>query len=184
MGMGNSNPINIKGVMIMLNRVINRVLLSFVLIVLCSYSAIADNSQFHKRGYHDYTEQQKPLFQSDNEAAILELAGIDLKSRVTSVIETDNYIHKINGNLHYAIITHKIEHHKFVMVERLTLYITLRNGIWSAYNIPWEDQYNPITKLFRSTMIEYYKTGRECSPLTEQGSPSVIKEGEEGMMVF
>jgi hypothetical protein len=64
----------------------------------------------------------------------------------------------------------------------MALYIFLRKGIWSVYNVPFEDQYNPVTKLYHAMLVEFYKTGKEL--LKEPEPLSIEKEWEEGMMIF
>lgn len=172
----NSNPmINIKGVMIMLNRVINREDYKFIgvviLVSILACIAIAHSSDL---------EQDKPLFQSDDLATVLIWTGIDITKEITHIVETDNYIHKINPDLHFTTISHKVEDYKFIGVDRLALYILLRDGIWSVYNVPFDDQYNPITKLYHSMLVEFYKTGEEILDNDREEAG----EFKEGMMVF
>lgn len=173
----------------MLNRVTNRVTIRFtplfLFIVLligilsCVTIAYSDNSQFHKREYQDHLKQDKPLFQSDDLATVLIWTGIDITKEITHMVETTNYIHKINPDLHFTTISHKNENYKFIGVDMMALYISLRNGIWSVYNVPFEDQYNPITKLYHAMLIEFYATGKE---LLEQPESSNV--WKDGMVMF
>ena len=156
--------------MIMLNRVINRVMLSFVIV--CLVSVLSHASELR---------QDRPLFQSDDLATVLIWTGLDINKKITHVVETDNYIHKINPDLHFTTISHKTEDYKFVGVDRMALYIVLRGGIWSVYNVPFEDQYNPITKLYHAMLVEFYKTGEEL--LKEPEPPGIEKEWKEGMVM-
>lgn len=138
----------------------NRVILSFV--VVCAIFTLSIVSPNGETAYSSELKRDKPLFQSDDLATVLIWAGIDINKEVTHMIETDNYIHKINPDLHFTTISHKTEDYKFVGVNMMALYIPLRNGIWSVYNVPFEDQYNPITMLYRAMLVEFYKTGKEC----------------------
>ena len=164
--------------MIMLNRVINRVTITFtpfflfiaLLIGILSCIAIAYSSEL---------KQDKPLFQSDDLATVLIWTGLDINKEITHVIETTNYIHKINPDLHFTTISHKIEDYKFIGVDRMALYISLRDGIWSVYNVPLEDQYNPITKLYHAMLVEFYKTAKEIP-----APPEELNEFKEGMVMF
>lgn len=153
--------------MIMFNRVINRVMLSFVMV--CVISVLSHASELR---------QDKPLFQSDDLATVLTWTGLDIKKKITHVVETTNYIHKINPDLHFTTISHKTEDYKFVGVDRMALYIVLRKGIWSVYNVPFEDQYNPITKLYHAMLVEFYKTAEEIP-----APPKKFNEFREGMVM-
>lgn len=177
--------------MIMLNRVINgatlysvAVAIAIVIIVYVVVGqisdAMADNSQFHRQEYETQLKQAKPLFQSNDLATILIWTGIDITKEITHIVETDNYIHRINPDLHFTTISHKTEDYKFIGVDRLALYIFLRDGIWSVYNVPFDDQYNPITKLYHSMLVEFYKTGEEILNSNREKAGKF----KEGMMVF
>ena len=165
--------------MIMFNRVINRVMLSVICIIFILYStmSIADNSQFHKKEYQEYSKQDKPIFQSSDLATVLIWTGLDITKEITHVIETTNYIHKINPDLHFTTISHKTEAYKFIGVDMMALYIVLRNGVWSVYNVPFDDQYNYITKLYHSMLIEFYKSAKECPSIKAKPNEFQYEEG-------
>ncbi len=147
------------------------ILVPLLIAILLSCIAIAYSSEL---------EQEKPLFQSDDLATVLIWTGIDITKEITHIVETDNYIHKINSDLHFTTISHKVEDYKFIGVDRMALYISLRKGIWSVYNVPFDDQYNPITKLYHSMLVEFYKTGEEIL----NNDREEAEEFKEGMMVF
>lgn len=138
------------------------------LIAVCAIIALCQLS-----AYSAEPEQQEPLFQSKDLNIILEWVQFDTQQEITCVIETDNYIHKINTDTFCAIISHKKDNHKFVKVRKSAYFLLLKDDIWSVYIVMQDDVDSPITKLCDLMLIEFYM---KCSkPPAKQ---------EENMMVF
>lgn len=145
----------------MLNRVINGVKISisiFIIIILCITNAYADNSQFHKKEYQNYPIRQESLFQSQDLFHILRHIGLSPKVKPTHLIETENYIHEDNEYFHWAVISHKTQSHKFVIIGNInhTFFLSRNSGIWYMYQVVFQDQNSYITKLYHDMLIEFY----------------------------
>lgn len=162
----------------MLNRVINRVRMLFIVIcvIIALYfstglvaSVMADNSQFHKKEYQNHLKQQRPVFESTSMWESIMYTGVDVNS--SSVLLTQNYIHYQNADNKHAVIFHKKETRLFVRLGDINVRAYFIIGMnlnsptewWSVYRIRKDDDGNLYTQMYNEMIDELRVIADRCA---------------------
>ncbi len=177
----------------MLNRVINRVRMLFIvicaIIALCfgtglMANTMADNSQFHKKEYQDYSKQQKPIYEFDSYEKIHHFIGLDL--REATVVKTKNYIYMLNFKNNHTLIVSRTDNVMFAGVNIYCAYMITGNDdaeVWQLYIVERTAKDSDITKRFYKMEAEWKECMSGGCP-SDREEPNNLKGFEEGMMVF
>jgi hypothetical protein len=138
-------------------RIVNYLLFNFVAIFLISTVSYADIPfcSFSER----WEKEQMPLFRSQDLNEILIWLNFDIDNDPEAIVETDNYIHKINMSSHCTLISHKGNDHIFVGVRDIAYFLLLNDKTWNVYIVFVGKREMAITKLWRAMMLDFYKWG-------------------------
>jgi hypothetical protein len=104
-------------------------------------------------------EEQTPLFRSEDIYKVLTWVNFDLDNDPEVIVETDNYIHKINMTTHCTLISHKRDKHIFVGVKGRAYFLLLNDDLWEIYIVFVGKREMATTKLWRAMMLDFYKYG-------------------------
>ncbi len=127
-----------------------------------------------------YSEQQEPIFESENLEELWGILGLDLQD--SKEVRTENYIHLLNFNNNHVVVISLKAPYMFVGVNiYMAYYIVCPNDcepeFWRMYQVERQDTDSPITQLFIEMEREWLDYIDKGCPRDKENLQELQQEG-------